>query len=147
MDLKFTPAEEAFRDEVRAFLAAKLPATLAAKVASGRHLSRADMVQWHAILNERGWLANHWPREYGGTGWSVIEKFIFEHECCLANAPRASGAPSGAKLTTLSPSLASPDCRTRISSLGKLGSASAQVCVALRTASNAAGPSQATMAC
>lgn len=88
MDLNFTPAEEAFRDSVRAFLAEKLPKALSDKVASGKHLSRDDMEQWHAILNERGWLANHWPREYGGTGWTVIEKFIFEHECCLAHAPR-----------------------------------------------------------
>ena len=77
MDLNFTPAEEAFRDSVRAFLAEKLPKALSDKVASGKHLSRDEMEQWHAILNERGWLANHWPREYGGTGWTVIEKFIF----------------------------------------------------------------------
>jgi alkylation response protein AidB-like acyl-CoA dehydrogenase len=88
MDLNFTPEEEQFRSEVRAFLAAKLPKRLSDKVANGKHLSKADMEEWHAILNERGWLANHWPREYGGTGWTAIEKFIFENECSLANAPR-----------------------------------------------------------
>jgi alkylation response protein AidB-like acyl-CoA dehydrogenase len=40
------------------------------------------------LLNARGWLANHWPREYGGPGWNAVEKFIFEHECALAYAPR-----------------------------------------------------------
>ncbi|MDN4039317.1 acyl-CoA dehydrogenase family protein [Massilia sp. YIM B02443] len=88
MDLNFTPEEERFRDEVRAFLAEKLPRELSDKVANGKHLSKDDMQRWHAILNERGWLANHWPEEYGGPGWTAIEKFIFENECALANAPR-----------------------------------------------------------
>ena len=88
MDLNFTPAEEAFRDEVRAFLAAKLPQRLSDKVATGKHLTKADMQEWHAILNERGWLANHWPQQYGGPGWTAVEKFIFENECALAHAPR-----------------------------------------------------------
>jgi len=88
MDLNFTAEEELFRSEVRAFLADKLPAHLSHKVANGKHLSKSDMEQWHAILNARGWLANHWPVEHGGPGWSAAEKFIFEHECGLANAPR-----------------------------------------------------------
>jgi len=88
MDLNFTPEEEAFRAEVRAFLADKLPARLAEKVSTGRHLSKADMEEWHAILNERSWLANHWPTRYGGSGWNAVQKFIFDNECALAHAPR-----------------------------------------------------------
>jgi alkylation response protein AidB-like acyl-CoA dehydrogenase len=88
MDLNFTPEEEAFRAEVRAFLADKLPARLSAKVSGGKILAKADMEEWHAILNARGWLANHWPEQYGGPGWTAVEKFIFEHECALAFAPR-----------------------------------------------------------
>jgi alkylation response protein AidB-like acyl-CoA dehydrogenase len=88
MDLTFTPEELAFRDEVRAFIADKVPARLAAKVREGKHLSKADMEEWHAILNARGWLASHWPKEYGGTGWSAVQKFIFDNECALANTPR-----------------------------------------------------------
>jgi len=88
MDLNFTPAEQAFRDEVRQFLADKLPATLAAKVKAGQRLTRDDMAGWHAILNERGWLGRHWPVEYGGPGWDSIQNFIFENECALAHAPR-----------------------------------------------------------
>ncbi|HRO60608.1 MAG TPA: acyl-CoA dehydrogenase family protein [Burkholderiaceae bacterium] len=88
MDLAFTAEESAFRDEVRAFLAERLPARLSDKVRSGKRLQRADMVEWHAILNERGWLASHWPREHGGPGWNAVRKFIFENECALAGAPR-----------------------------------------------------------
>ncbi len=88
MDLNFTAEEEAFRAEVLRFLRERLPQRLADKVHTGQHLTREDMAQWHAILNEQGWLANHWPREYGGPGWSPVQKFIFENECAIAGAPR-----------------------------------------------------------
>ena len=88
MDLQFTAEEEQFRQEVRDFLRTQLPAGFSDKVKQGQHLSKADMEQWHAILHARGWLANHWPKEYGGPDWTVFEKYIFEHECCLAHAPR-----------------------------------------------------------
>ncbi|MDR5753361.1 MULTISPECIES: acyl-CoA dehydrogenase family protein [unclassified Caballeronia] len=88
MDLNFTPEEEAFREQVVRFLQDKLPPRLSDKVRNGRRLTRADMAEWHAILNEQGWLANHWPHEYGGPGWNAVQKFIFENECALAGAPR-----------------------------------------------------------
>ena len=88
MDLSFTQEDEAFRAEVRAFLQDKLPARLSDKVRKGQRLTKADMEEWHAILNARGWLANHWPVEWGGTGWSVMQRFIFETEVALAHAPR-----------------------------------------------------------
>ncbi|WP_179401144.1 acyl-CoA dehydrogenase family protein [Burkholderia guangdongensis] len=88
MDLNFTPEEEAFRAEVQAFLKANLSERVARKVKGGLKLTRDDMVEWHATLNKRGWLANHWPKEYGGPGWSVAQKFLFDNECALAGAPR-----------------------------------------------------------
>jgi alkylation response protein AidB-like acyl-CoA dehydrogenase len=88
MDLTFTEQEEAFRSEVRRFLDERLPARTAHKVKHGLRLTREDMAEWHAILHARGWLASHWPREYGGTGWSPVERFIFDNECALAGAPR-----------------------------------------------------------
>ncbi|MEX3900163.1 acyl-CoA dehydrogenase family protein [Paraburkholderia sp. BR10954] len=88
MDLNFTAEEEAFRTSVLAFLRDKLPQRLAGKVHAGRRLTRDDMAEWHAILNAQGWLANHWPKEYGGPGWNAVQKFIFENECALAGAPR-----------------------------------------------------------
>ena len=88
MDLQFTSQEQAFRERVLQFLAQKLPKHLSEKVHNGTPLSRDDMTQWHAVLHREGWLANHWPREYGGPGWTAIERFIFENECALAGAPR-----------------------------------------------------------
>ncbi|TDF64534.1 acyl-CoA dehydrogenase family protein [Cupriavidus sp. L7L] len=88
MDLNYTPAELSFHQEVRDFLAENLPDRLSKKVAAGCHLSKAEHEEWHAIVNRKGWLASHWPVEYGGTGWNAIQRFIFEHECALANAPR-----------------------------------------------------------
>ncbi|MCR4267559.1 acyl-CoA dehydrogenase family protein [Nitratireductor sp. ZSWI3] len=88
MDLNFTPAEEEFRSEVRSFLEARLPRRLAEKVRLGRTLTKADHEEWHAILNERGWLAGNWPTAYGGAGWSAVERHIFEEEMTKAHAPR-----------------------------------------------------------
>ncbi len=88
MDLQFTPKEQAFREEVQAFLKDKLPAALAHKVKAGQRLTKADQEEWHAILNARGWLANHWPEQYGGPGWGAVQKFIFDNECAVAGGPR-----------------------------------------------------------
>ncbi|HZY19273.1 MAG TPA: acyl-CoA dehydrogenase family protein [Ramlibacter sp.] len=88
MDLNFTPEEQAFRTEVQRFLRDEVPQRLTDKVRGGKRLTKADLEEWHALLNARGWLANHWPREWGGPGWNAVEKFIFEHECALAYAPR-----------------------------------------------------------
>jgi len=88
MDIHYTPEELAFREEVRAFLRDKLPAELAARVKLGKRLSKEDNVFWMRTLNDRGWHASLWPVEYGGTGWSVVQKYIFEEECAIFGAPR-----------------------------------------------------------
>lgn len=96
MDLNYSEQELAFRDEVRAFLDANLPAALSAKVLGGKRLVKEDMDSWHAILNRQGWLAESWPAEYGGTGWNAVQQQIFEDECCAAGAPRT--VPFGLKM-------------------------------------------------
>ncbi|MCV6585809.1 MAG: acyl-CoA dehydrogenase family protein [Marinibacterium sp.] len=88
MDLSYSPQEEAFRDEVRAFLADALSEDLARKGRNGDELTKADMDGWHAALNARGWLATTWPQEHGGPGWGAVERHIFEEECAMAYAPR-----------------------------------------------------------
>lgn len=88
MDLEFTAQEYAFRDEVRSFLRDNLPVELSDKVAGAKELTKQDMESWHAAVNSRGWLAATWPAEYGGTGWTAVERHIFLEECALHNAPR-----------------------------------------------------------
>ena len=87
MDINYTTEERAFRDEVRTFLNEKLPKDISSKVKEHKRLGKEDTIRWQKILNEQGWLALHWPKEYGGTGWSPIQKHIFEEECAEAGAP------------------------------------------------------------
>jgi alkylation response protein AidB-like acyl-CoA dehydrogenase len=88
MDLNFTDEQICFRDEVRAFLDQKLPQRLSEKVSHGKRLTKADYEEWHAILNDRGWLGVTWPKEHGGTGWDAVQRHIFEEETTRAHAPR-----------------------------------------------------------
>jgi len=87
MDLNYSPAERAFRDEVRAWLRENLPAELREKVVDYAHLSKDDLLRWHRILAKQGWIAPSWPREWGGTDWNVVQRYIFEEECGYAGAP------------------------------------------------------------
>ncbi|MGH1414975.1 MAG: acyl-CoA dehydrogenase family protein [Pelagimonas sp.] len=88
MDLSFTADDTAFRAEVKAFLAEKLPETLSDKVRLNKGLSKDDHEFWHAELNKRGWLAPNWPQRFGGAEWGVVQRHIFEEECAMAYAPR-----------------------------------------------------------
>ncbi|MFV0473576.1 MAG: acyl-CoA dehydrogenase family protein [Pikeienuella sp.] len=88
MDLNYTREEEAFRDEVRGYLKKHLSPRLSGKVREGKRLTREDLVEWHDLLNKAGWLAWHWPVEYGGAGWTPIQAHIFHEETVFANAPR-----------------------------------------------------------
>ncbi|WP_158971697.1 acyl-CoA dehydrogenase family protein [Chachezhania sediminis] len=88
MDLNYTPEEQAFREEVRTFLAEKLPKDLADKMKTKSELSKEDYLRWHKILYEQGWIAPNWPKEYGGAEWNAVQRHIFEEECAFANTPR-----------------------------------------------------------
>ena len=88
MDLAFTPEEQAFRQEVRTWVGSHLPPELAHKVHNALRLTRDDMQGWAKILGKKGWLAFGWPEEFGGRGWTAVQKHLFEEECALAGAPR-----------------------------------------------------------
>ena len=88
MDLAFTPQEQQFRAEIRAWVADNLPKEVAHKVHNALHLTREDMQGWARILGRKGWLGHAWPREFGGPGWNSVQRHLFEEECALAGAPR-----------------------------------------------------------
>ena len=88
MDLSFSENDIAFRDEVRSYLADNLPTAMTEAVRKGGELTKEMMEDWHAILQRKGWLATIWPKEYGGPGWTPVQRHIFEEECCRAYAPR-----------------------------------------------------------
>jgi pimeloyl-CoA dehydrogenase large subunit len=91
MDLRFTPDEIAFRDEVRAFFRANVPEAIRRKMVEGHHLTKGDVVAWQRILNRRGWAVPDWPVEWGGTGWTPVERYLFQEEMQLAPAPQPLG--------------------------------------------------------
>ncbi len=88
MDLSYTAADLAFRDKVRAFLAANLPPDLQKKVRNHVRLTRNDYVRWHQIAARQGWSAPGWPVEHGGPGWTPTQRHIWEEECGRAGTPQ-----------------------------------------------------------
>jgi len=88
MDLNFTPDEQAFREQIRSWVAANLPKDISEKVRHSIRLSREEMQRWARILGKNGWLGWGWPKEFGGPGWNAIQKHLFEEETALAGAPR-----------------------------------------------------------
>ena len=88
MDLNFTPEEQAFRAEIRAWVAENLPKGLSHKVHNALRLTKDDLQGWAKILGAKGWHGWGWPKQFGGPGWTAIQKHLFEEECALAGAPR-----------------------------------------------------------
>ena len=93
MDLQFTAEELAFRQEVRDWVRAHLPADIASKVRQAQRLSKDDLQRWAKILGAKGWHGWAWPKQFGGPGWNAVQRHLFEEECALAGAPRV--APFG----------------------------------------------------
>jgi alkylation response protein AidB-like acyl-CoA dehydrogenase len=91
MDLAFTPEETAFRDEVRAFIRDNLPTDIRDRMRLGHSARKEDTVRWQRILNKKGWATHSWPKEYGGPGWSAIQRMIFLQENQVAPAPETLG--------------------------------------------------------
>ena len=87
MDLDFSPEDAAFRDEVCRFVAEQLPADLRRKVVNAQRLEREDYLRWQRILHAQGWGASSWPREFGGPGWSAVQRHLFDEECFAGGAP------------------------------------------------------------
>ncbi len=90
MDLTFTEEEETFRQEVRAWIQEAMPEDMREKARGAGGFTPEDSKIWHRILHAKGWIAPHWPKEVGGTGWNAARRFIFNEEMELAGAPPLS---------------------------------------------------------
>ncbi|MDR3498265.1 MAG: acyl-CoA dehydrogenase family protein [Parvibaculum sp.] len=88
MDLALNKDDAAFREEVRRFLKDKLPREIAEANSVGVSVEKPLLKRWHRALYDQGWVAPGWPKEAGGTGWTVTQRHIFNEECAQANAPR-----------------------------------------------------------
>ena len=88
MDLTFTPEEQKFRDDIRAWVRENLPSDISHKVHNALHLTRENHQRWAKILGSKGWLGHGWPKQFGGPGWTAVQKHLFEEECARAGAPR-----------------------------------------------------------
>jgi len=87
MNLSFSPEEEAFRQDVRAFIADAKPKLPDIGAAESADRSKEEYLAWHKLLYKKGWVAPLWPKEYGGTGWNVTQRYIFNEECANAETP------------------------------------------------------------
>ena len=85
MQLEFSPEEIAFQKEVRTFIAENYPENLRSVQDEGHDLSKEDFLSWHRILAKKGWIAPAWPVEYGGTGWTATQRFIWSEELAAAD--------------------------------------------------------------
>jgi acyl-CoA dehydrogenase len=89
MDLSFQDDDLTFRDDVRRFLDQALTPALrqAGRNRTSVFQEKESALAWQAVLYEKGWLVPDWPVEWGGTGWSVMQRYIFSAECARAEAP------------------------------------------------------------
>jgi alkylation response protein AidB-like acyl-CoA dehydrogenase len=98
MDLAFTADDLAFRDEVRAWIAANYDSDLKAMMAQSKngYLDKEGQVRWQKKLNDKGWVAPDWPVEHGGPGWTANQRYIFNMETSAAGCTIVS--PMGLKM-------------------------------------------------
>ena len=87
MNLNFKKEDLIFQEEVRDFINDNLNHITKKKMEEGYHLTKEDMVNWYNKLSTKGWMAPNWPKAYGGTDWTVTQRFIFNNECAEAYAP------------------------------------------------------------
>ena len=87
MDISFSEQDLQFQEEIRAGIAIDFPAHVREKQETGASLSKSDMIDFHKFIYEKGWMAYNWPVEYGGTGWSPVQIYLFLNELALAKCP------------------------------------------------------------
>ncbi|MCY1286645.1 putative acyl-CoA dehydrogenase FadE17 [compost metagenome] len=98
MNLDYSAEEQAFREEVRSWIAEVFDDPLRELVAQSKngYLDKAGQRRWQKLLHARGWAAPDWPAEYGGPGWTPTQRFLFQAEIAAAGCPKVS--PMGLKM-------------------------------------------------
>lgn len=87
MNLEYSADERSFREQVRSFLSSSMPDDIRRRMFTHSHVSKEDVVRWQRILFDKGWAVPHWPRKWGGTGWTAVQRYIFNEEMLQWPAP------------------------------------------------------------
>jgi len=88
MDISFSEQDLQFQEEIRAGLnGSEYPLDVMEKQEKGVALSKQDMIDFHKFIHSKGWMGYNWPVEYGGTGWSPVQIYLFLNELALAQSP------------------------------------------------------------
>jgi len=90
MNLDLSPEDHAFREQIRAFMAGKLPPAIKRRVVEGLTVTKRDIQDWQAIRHAQGYGAPGWPAAHGGRGWSSIRDYIFENKLVSGGAPMSN---------------------------------------------------------
>ena len=88
MDLRFSPEENAFRQELRAFFRSAVPESIRNKVSEDRHISKEEWVTAHQALHAKGFAVPHWPKEWGGADWTPVQHYIYTEELQFNGVPQ-----------------------------------------------------------
>jgi pimeloyl-CoA dehydrogenase large subunit len=88
MDLRFSPEENAFRQELRAFFRSAVPESIRTKVMEDRHCTKEELVTAHKALHARGLAVPHWPKEWGGSDWTPVQHYIYTEELQFNGVPQ-----------------------------------------------------------
>lgn len=89
MNLHFTSEEVAFRSKVLQFLEQEVDPAVRRKLMCGQELEKREIVDWVRVLNKRGWAVPHWPAQWGGAGWTLVEQMIYRDLVQQVPAPEA----------------------------------------------------------
>ena len=87
MEISFTEKDLEFRDEIRSWIKNDYPPHIKEKQDKGEILTKEEVIEFHKALAARGWLGYNWPSQYGGTGWTSTQIYIFQKEFGLAGCP------------------------------------------------------------
>jgi alkylation response protein AidB-like acyl-CoA dehydrogenase len=90
MDLSYSKEELQFRDELRRWIAEAMPDDIAKKASIDAYFNNEETMRWHRILFDKGWVAPHWPKEFGGPGIDATRRFLLVEELELAGTPPLS---------------------------------------------------------